>query len=221
METCVHSAAGQANIVKVLVRPVRVERDISCKNASDVWTSAATAPADGWSGDQGRGPGGAEQALQYAVWDVAVQSEVQRGRLPLTSGSRLSWLAFSDEGLLSAMDSSGWGPVFCLRSRGDSARGDSQGGFYTPWFCCRGCWLPEVAARRLVVGWENWNVCSAVSRDSPCLCSGAPPSLYVQRHTGSRETRHGVYLFAQSLARGNAFVRRSSLSGMAVAWDPR
>ncbi|GAB4823682.1 hypothetical protein N2152v2_010728 [Parachlorella kessleri] len=59
-----------------------------------VWHAAAPAPSG-------------EQQLAYAIHDVAAQQELASGPLPLTPGSNLSWLGFSEEGLLASYDSEG------------------------------------------------------------------------------------------------------------------
>ena len=42
--------------------------------------------------------------LMVQVYDVCGRSEVYHGSLELSPGSKLSWMAFSTEGLLAAMD---------------------------------------------------------------------------------------------------------------------
>ena len=57
------------------------------------------------------------QALAYAIWDVDEAAEVARGPLPLSAGVSLTWLAFSAEGLLTAMDSEGCAPLSSMDLR--------------------------------------------------------------------------------------------------------
>lgn len=69
-------------------------------------------------------PQGKQQHLSAAVWDLAEQTQVAAGRLPLAPGSVLTWLGFTDAGALAAYDSEGvmrvrtpdyggtWAPVF-------------------------------------------------------------------------------------------------------------
>eukprot|EP00887_Chlorella_sp_A99_P000454 scaffold17.g454.t1 len=54
----------------------------------------------------GPSPAG-DQALAYAVHDVSEQRRLHGGVLPLSPGARLTWLGFSEEGLLAAGDSEG------------------------------------------------------------------------------------------------------------------
>lgn len=53
-----------------------------------------------------------EQMLEFRVFNVSNGTQPVRGRLPLTPGSSLSWLGFSEEGQLSSFDSKVFlGPV--------------------------------------------------------------------------------------------------------------
>ena len=45
-----------------------------------------------------------EQALQYSVYRVSAQSRMHSGALYLSGRSHLSWLGFSETGLLAAHD---------------------------------------------------------------------------------------------------------------------
>lgn len=47
------------------------------------------------------------QELRYVVWDTATRNETHRGVLPLSLSATLTWLAFSEQGTLCAMDSEG------------------------------------------------------------------------------------------------------------------
>jgi len=47
------------------------------------------------------------QNLGYAAWDMRDHDELHRGRLPLAPGATLTWLGFTEEGLLACGDSSG------------------------------------------------------------------------------------------------------------------
>jgi len=72
------------------------------------------------------------------IHDVATQQELASGPLPLTPGSNLAWLGFSEEGLLASYDSGGelrmrspdfggaWVPLF------SSAAGGRVVGFSSP-----------------------------------------------------------------------------------------
>ncbi|PSC69197.1 WD repeat and HMG-box DNA-binding 1 isoform B [Micractinium conductrix] len=57
-----------------------------------VWHGAAPTPAG-------------DQCLHYSLYDVAEQRQLHAGPLPLSPGSTLSWVGFSEEGLLAAYDS--------------------------------------------------------------------------------------------------------------------
>ena len=48
-----------------------------------------------------------EQRLAFATYDIATSSRTAHGPLPLTPGTTLSWIGFSEEGLLAAADSAG------------------------------------------------------------------------------------------------------------------
>jgi chromosome transmission fidelity protein 4 len=48
-----------------------------------------------------------DQCLHYALFDVAEQRQAHSGPLPLSPGSTLAWLGFTEEGLLAANDSAG------------------------------------------------------------------------------------------------------------------
>ncbi|XP_011623322.1 WD repeat and HMG-box DNA-binding protein 1 [Amborella trichopoda] len=53
-----------------------------------------------------------DQMLEVQVFNVANSTKVFEGRLPLTPGSHLTWLGFSEEGFLSSYDSKGVLKVF-------------------------------------------------------------------------------------------------------------
>ena len=46
-----------------------------------------------------------DQCLAYCVCDMATQASLHSGPLPLSAGTSLTWLGFSEEGLLAAYDS--------------------------------------------------------------------------------------------------------------------
>ena len=54
------------------------------------------------------------QELRYAVWDTATRSQACSGVLPLSPRATLTWLAFSEQGTLCAMDSEGCAHVVAL-----------------------------------------------------------------------------------------------------------
>lgn len=45
------------------------------------------------------------QMLEFEVFNIPQGTQVLRGRLPLTPGSRLIWFGYSEEGQLSSFDS--------------------------------------------------------------------------------------------------------------------
>lgn len=49
-----------------------------------------------------------EQLLSYAIYDVPSRQRVSGGRLPLSPGTCLTWLGFSQAGLLATYDSKVW-----------------------------------------------------------------------------------------------------------------
>ena len=48
---------------------------------------------------------GRDQNLGVAVWDMAEQTQAWSGSLPLSPGATLTWLGFSEAGMLAAYDS--------------------------------------------------------------------------------------------------------------------
>ena len=48
---------------------------------------------------------GRDQTLGVAVWDMAEQTQTWSSALPLSPSSTLTWLGFSEAGLLAAYDS--------------------------------------------------------------------------------------------------------------------
>ena len=48
---------------------------------------------------------GRDQNLGVAVWDMAEQTQAWTGSLPLSPASTLTWLDFSEAGMLAAYDS--------------------------------------------------------------------------------------------------------------------
>lgn len=49
-----------------------------------------------------------EQLLSYAIYDVPSRQRVSEGRLPLSPGTCLTWLGFSQAGPLATYDSKVW-----------------------------------------------------------------------------------------------------------------
>lgn len=70
-----------------------------------VWVAGPPTPVLG--GGRGSGSAAAVQNLGYAAWDLRDHDELHRGRLPLAPGATLTWLGFTEEGLLACGDSSG------------------------------------------------------------------------------------------------------------------
>ncbi|CAN6446726.1 unnamed protein product [Victoria cruziana] len=56
-----------------------------------------------------------DQVLEFNVLDISKRSLITKGRLPLTPGSYLTWLGFSEEGLLSSYDSKGVMRVYMMQ----------------------------------------------------------------------------------------------------------
>jgi Minichromosome loss protein, Mcl1, middle region len=52
------------------------------------------------------------------VWDTATRSQTCSGMLPLSPRATLTWLAFSEQGTLCAMDSEGCAHVIALTNAG-------------------------------------------------------------------------------------------------------
>eukprot|EP01018_Ginkgo_biloba_P014897 Gb_40172 [translate_table: standard] len=69
-----------------------------------------------------------EQVLDFALFNVSDKTRNLTGRLPLSPGSHLTWLGFSEEGLLSSYDSKGILRVFTKDYNG--------------------CWVPLFSAER-------------------------------------------------------------------------
>ncbi|KAL3149950.1 hypothetical protein ABBQ38_013311 [Trebouxia sp. C0009 RCD-2024] len=97
-----------------------------------------------------------DQCLQYAVFDVSQQQQVHHGPLPLTPGTTLSWLGFSEESLLASYDSEG---VLRLRSR-------EYGG----------CWVPAfVSSQQRKNSEVYWPVSLTLTQLTCIVCTATQP----------------------------------------------
>ncbi|KAF3781211.1 WD repeat and HMG-box DNA-binding protein 1 [Nymphaea thermarum] len=56
-----------------------------------------------------------DQVLEFNMLDISKRTLITKGRLPLTPGSYLTWLGFSEEGLLSSYDSKGVLRVYIMQ----------------------------------------------------------------------------------------------------------
>ena len=95
------------------------------------------------------------QALAYAIWDVDEAAEVARGPLPLGAGASLTWLAFSAEGLLTAMDSDGRAPFSSMDFRVCAILAASSA-------------CPEGTTSSLHCGWPSASCLPLVLRNGAC-----------------------------------------------------
>ncbi|KAK4426922.1 hypothetical protein Salat_1461000 [Sesamum alatum] len=98
-----------------------------------------------------------EQMLEFRVFNIAHGTQPLRGRLPLTPGSCLTWLGFSEEGHLSSFDSKGVLRVFT-----------SQYG---------GSWLPLFSASKLKKPDENYWVAGLSASKLFCIVCKSPESF--------------------------------------------
>ncbi|KAL2234885.1 WD repeat and HMG-box DNA-binding protein 1 [Sesamum indicum] len=98
-----------------------------------------------------------EQMLEFRVFNIAYGTQPLRGRLPLTPGSCLTWLGFSEEGHLSSFDSKGVLRVFT-----------SQYG---------GSWLPLFSASKLKKPDENYWVAGLSASKLFCIVCKSPESF--------------------------------------------
>ncbi|KAL0463724.1 UNVERIFIED_CONTAM: hypothetical protein Slati_0260000 [Sesamum latifolium] len=98
-----------------------------------------------------------EQMLEFRVFNIAHGTQPLRGRLPLTPGSYLAWLGFSEEGHLSSFDSKGVLRVFT-----------SQYG---------GSWLPLFSASKLKKPDENYWVAGLSASKLFCIVCKSPESF--------------------------------------------
>ncbi|KAK9809234.1 hypothetical protein WJX72_011841 [[Myrmecia] bisecta] len=102
----------------------------------------------------------AEQRLQYAVHDVSEQQQVHAGMLPVSLAATLTWLGFSEAGLLAAYDSQG---VMRLRS---------------PDF--GGSWVPVFSSAAARKGSEVYWPVALTEHDMHCIvCSSSSPQPQV------------------------------------------
>ncbi|KAL0396910.1 UNVERIFIED_CONTAM: hypothetical protein Scaly_0139400 [Sesamum calycinum] len=98
-----------------------------------------------------------EQMLEFRVFNIAHGTQPLRGRLPLTPGSCLTWLGFSEEGHLSSFDSKGVLRVFT-----------SQYG---------GSWLPLFSTSKLKKPDENYWVAGLSASKLFCIVCKSPESF--------------------------------------------
>ena len=91
------------------------------------------------------GPAPGSQVLAYAVYNVRYSSELARGRVALSTQSTLTYLGFSEEGMLVTRDSAG---VVRMRT-------DAFGGSWTPVF--------RSSSARATDGQHHWIVSSCAS----------------------------------------------------------
>ena len=95
-------------------------------------------------------PNPTDQSLRFAIYNANHRSLTAEGCLPISSGSVLTWLAFTEELLLASYDSkvsSGIVDMFTLTRCIDhmKARG------YATMLSIRKVWLPFVAINRLML----------------------------------------------------------------------
>lgn len=97
-----------------------------------------------------------DQVLSFTVYDISQKTCPLSGRLPLSPGSHLTWLGFSEEGLLSSYDSEGnlrvftndyngcWVPIFsAARERKSETESIWMVGLNSTQVFCVVCKLPD------------------------------------------------------------------------------
>ena len=119
------------------------------------------------------------QCLSYAVHDVAERRQLHGGRLPLSAGASLSWLSFTEEGLLAALDSEVGRQGAGRRVTGDGLAGRGRSCMHgsSGWPSERsGCWL--LPTSRWAVG--RCACCNVTSEGKAgWLASAAPTSSHL------------------------------------------
>ncbi|KAL0430000.1 UNVERIFIED_CONTAM: hypothetical protein Sradi_0626000 [Sesamum radiatum] len=98
-----------------------------------------------------------EQMLEFRVFNIAHRTQPLRGRVPLTPGSCLTWLGFSEEGHLSSFDSKGVLRVFTTQYGGS--------------------WLPLFSASKLKKPDENYWVAGLSASKLFCIVCKSPESF--------------------------------------------
>ncbi|XP_059644815.1 protein ENHANCER OF LHP1 1 [Cornus florida] len=98
-----------------------------------------------------------DQMLEFRMFNVCNGTQPIRGRLPLTPGSCLTWLGFSEEGQLCSFDSKGVLRVFT----------DQYGG----------SWLPLFSARKVKKPDENYWVVGLNASKLFCIVCKSPDSF--------------------------------------------
>ena len=118
------AAATSARLVRVIT-PMGVQQAVFTLEGAPVALAAhGSMLAAVWHAALPVGPPPGEQRLAFAVYDTDTGAQTAAGALPLTPGEPLSWLGFSEDGLLAAADGAGvlrlrtgeyggaWVPVF-------------------------------------------------------------------------------------------------------------
>ncbi|PKI70341.1 hypothetical protein CRG98_009221 [Punica granatum] len=97
-----------------------------------------------------------DQVLEYRVFNISNSTQLLKGRLPLSPGSHLTWLGFSEEGLLSFYDSKGvlrvftsqfggsWVPLFSSNKAKKSDENHWVVGLNAGNFFCITCKKPDL-----------------------------------------------------------------------------
>jgi chromosome transmission fidelity protein 4 len=157
------AAATSARLVRVMT-PMGVQTAVfSLEGAPVALAAQGSMLAVVWHASHPVGPPPGEQRLSYAVYDTDTGAQAASGALPLTPGETLTWLSFSEEGLLAAADSAG---VVRLRS-------GEYGGAWTPVFSSAAARSGD-AERHWVVGVTSVEVYAVVVKAPDTAPAVAP-----------------------------------------------
>jgi chromosome transmission fidelity protein 4 len=157
------AAATSARLVRVLT-PMGVQMAVFALDGAPVALAAqGSMLAVAWHASHPVGPPPGEQRLSYAIYDTDSGARAAEGALPLTPGETLTWLSFSEEGLLACADSAG---VVRLRS-------GAFGGSWTPVFSSAAARSGE-AERHWVVGVTSVEVYAVVVKAPDAAPAVAP-----------------------------------------------
>jgi chromosome transmission fidelity protein 4 len=157
------AAATSTRLVRVIT-PMGVQQAVFALDGAPVALAAhGSLLAACWHAALPVGPPPGEQRLAFAVYDTDSGAQTASGSLPLTPGEQLTWLGFSEDGLLAACDSAG---VLRLRT------GDF-GGAWVPVFSSSAARSSD-AERHWVVGLSGAEVYAVVCKAPDSAPAVAP-----------------------------------------------